>query len=74
MRVCTAREPDAGELERLVALARAARDEFAAAPELAQQRVASGPERAAESLDPIEVAAWTSVASVLLNLDETVSR
>jgi hypothetical protein len=69
--LCTARTPNADEVGELVALARTAREEFAADPERAQQRVAGV---ALEGHDAVDVAAWTSVASVLLNLDETLTR
>jgi cytochrome c553 len=71
-RICTSREPAEKERDVLVALARDARREFEAAPERAKER--AGGAMAADELDPVEVAAWTSVASVLLNLDETLTR
>jgi hypothetical protein len=67
-RICTSREPQKSELDVLLALARDARREFEAAPERAKERAGDG------ELDPVDVAAWSSVASVLLNLDETVTR
>jgi len=67
-RICTAREPLKAELDVLLALVRDARREFEAAPERAKERAGG------DGLDVVDVAAWTSVASVLLNLDETLTR
>lgn len=43
-------------------------------PEAAQQAVHYGDSKADGSLDAAELAAWTMVANLLLNLDETVTK
>jgi hypothetical protein len=70
-RVCAARRPTASETRVLAQLVDDARRMFAADPEAAQQRVALLEHR---ELAPIELAAWTSVATVLLNLEDTMVR
>lgn len=77
MRLCTARRPSAAELEHLLALLASSKAAYAADPSAAQARV-----RGAEThlpaptqvFDAQELAAWTSLATVVLNLDETVTR
>ena len=70
-RRCTARRPTPEELNRILAfynleLSRYQKDTGAAA------EVIKGYEKA--SLDPCEQAAWTMVANVMLNLDETITK
>ncbi len=77
MRLCTARAPSPAELEHLLVLLESSRANFGADPQAAAARVDRGsvhlPEPS-ESFDPKELAAWTSLATVVLNLDETVTR
>ena len=47
---------------------------FAANPEAASQLAATGESPRRKGLNDIDVAAWTTLASLLLNLDETISR
>jgi hypothetical protein len=70
-RLVLARPPGAGELERLVRLFEESRDRLAGDPEGARKfaTVPLGP--APAGADVIELAAWTVVGNVLLNLDET---
>ena len=73
-RVCVARDPNAKELavlQRLydAQLARYKSDETAAAA-LVKNGAAARPEK----LPLVELATWTSIGNVLLNLDETVTR
>lgn len=69
-----ARPIKASERESLTAFLAKARQEYGAKPEDATQlqRVGSLPPSAAAS--PVELAAWTSVCRVLLNLHETLTR
>ena len=73
-RVCLARSPKAGELERLVALYEAARADYAKSPEKAKELSTNPAAPAAGKMDLSELAAWTTVGNVLLNLDELLMR
>ena len=64
-RLCVSRPPDAEELDRLVSAFQRERDHFAGRPGDAEA-VAGAP-------DP-ERAAWTMIANVLFNLDETITK
>ena len=72
--LCTARPAD--ELRRGVM--RGVLDEqlgaFAADPEAAAELLAVGESPADPELDPLELASWTVLASMLFNLDETLNR
>jgi hypothetical protein len=58
-------------MERLLA---GARDAFTADPAKASALAAIGASRPDPGIDQVELAAWTVLASTLLNLDETVSK
>ncbi|MBL9124646.1 MAG: PSD1 domain-containing protein [Planctomycetaceae bacterium] len=80
-RLCLARDPGADESAQLAALWRDARDHFAADPTAAARLVSRESEAAAATesangpaLDPVDWAAWTVVANVLLNLDELITK
>ncbi len=69
-RICLARHPSDAELQQLVDLFEKARSRFAESPDLAQ-KIATMPLGAAPAgADVVELAAWTAVGNVLLNLDE----
>lgn len=69
-RICLARPPSEIEVGRLVELYESARVELAAAPDRAATLAFStGPTDETEA-DPVDLAAWTVVGNVLLNLDE----
>jgi hypothetical protein len=69
-RLVMARDPKAAELTRLLAYADAERAHYAKRPDAAKL-VAPTP---AAGQSPADAAAWTLAASVLLNLDETVTK
>ena len=73
-RLCLARQPTPGELDQLLSLYRDSLGKYRREPAAAAAlvRPASLPVR--ENADPAELAAWTVVANILLNLDETVTR
>jgi hypothetical protein len=48
--------------------------EFRADAEAAKQLLAVGESKRDEALDPAEHAAWTMVANLILNLDETITK
>src|SRR5207249_1457395 len=71
-RLCLARPPRDAELQRLVGLYDEARAELANANEKAVQLATNPLGPAPKDADATDLAAWTVVANVLLNLDETV--
>lgn len=72
--LCTSRVPTPAEMEALQSLLNEARvqlsDQPAAANSLASDPLGPLPEGA----DPVELAAWTAVCNVLLNLDEVLMK
>ncbi len=73
-RRATARQPDAAELKTLTTglatrLARFQQDEAAA-----KQLIAQGTSKPDPKLNPAELAAYTTAANIILNLDEVVTR
>jgi hypothetical protein len=77
-RLVLARRPRAAELRHLVALYAENLDQYRRDPAAAGKLAAEGQGRApmihAGGIDQAELAAWTVVANVLLNLDETVTK
>ncbi|MBL8842689.1 MAG: PSD1 domain-containing protein [Planctomycetes bacterium] len=69
-----ARAPRQEEAARLAALLEQQRAEYAAAPAAAHELLAIGVAPLARAIDPVELAAWTAVARVLLNLHEGITR
>lgn len=64
----------AEELALLLDLLAASRERFTKEPEAAEQLTRVGTRPLAPNADIKEVAAWTIVASTILNLDETISK
>lgn len=73
-RAALARPPTAREQGVLEGLLEQVRREYAADPASAGALVALGQTRSNPALPVGELAAWTGVANVILNLDETVTR
>jgi hypothetical protein len=71
---CASRAPDAQELELLAQALDDFRERFAAAPDDARLLIEVGDAPTAMHLAPAELAAWTMLASTVLNLDATISR
>lgn len=69
-----AREPRPNEKQMLVSLLNRQRDHFTASPEDASSLAATGQAPTVEGLDIVEVAAWTSVCRVVMNLYESTTR
>lgn len=67
--LCVARPPNEREVNRLAELFGEAMAEFAKHPKDKAAKIAP-----ANSAEPVELAAWTTVANVLLNLDETLMK
>ena len=68
---CLARQPNDKEMNRLSVLFGEALSEYAKSGEKAKQLTSTGDEAGS---DVAEFAAWTTVANVLLNLDETLMK
>ena len=77
-RLCVARRPDPAELDRIVALFTSERDHYRVDLAAAEALVSGAPGEPTppppDGADTPELAAWTVVANVLLNLDETISK
>jgi hypothetical protein len=72
-RLATARYPSAQELKVLSGAAQSQLAEYRENPAAAKKLIAVG-ESKSDTRDPIELAAWMSVASAILNLDEVVTK
>ena len=72
--LATARQPAASEAEILRSSLNRYRDRYQTRPEDAESYLTVGERPRDESIDPPELAAFTAVASMLLNLDETITR
>ncbi len=73
-RHCTAREPEPAELARLVQLHETVRTRAAASPESAKLLASDPLGPVPEGLDTVDLAAWTVVGNVILNLDEMLMK
>ncbi|MBP88042.1 MAG: hypothetical protein CMJ64_15180 [Planctomycetaceae bacterium] len=72
--LATSREPSDSELQALQTVFNAAREYYANDQEAAKSLLGFGESKRDESLDVTEHAAWTIIASSILNLDETLTR
>jgi len=70
----TARKPESGELVELLDVYRAGLEKFGSDEEKAIALLSAGDSKRDESLPKDQHAAWTVVASLLLNLDEVMTR
>ncbi|MBX7165069.1 MAG: PSD1 and planctomycete cytochrome C domain-containing protein [Pirellulales bacterium] len=73
-RLCVARRPEADETARLVALVESELAAYRQDPEAAARMATEPLGPVPTGLDTAELAAWTVVANVLLNLDETLTK
>ncbi|REJ69250.1 MAG: DUF1553 domain-containing protein [Planctomycetota bacterium] len=73
-RRCLVRPPRAAELNRIVALYETELAHYRQHPEEAKQMATDVLGEAPAEMDVVELAAWTVVANVLLNLDETLTK
>ena len=71
-RRCTGRKPEPAELDRLSSALRSFRARYDGDRSAAYDLVHAGASPVPDGLDVAELAAWTLVASALLNLDETL--
>ncbi len=68
------RKPNAEEFQVLDGLARKQIDRYASHPEDATNLISAGEWAVPKDLKPQELAAWTSISRVVLNLHETITR
>ena len=73
-RLATARKPAAEEAAVLRKIYDAQLAHFRSTPEAASKLLTVGESPRDEKLDPADLAAWTTVASTILNLDETITK
>jgi hypothetical protein len=73
-RLATSRFPTEHERSILLNSYRYDLDHYQTSPEAALQLLSQGETPRDASLNPNQLAAWTNVASLILNLDETVTR
>ncbi len=73
-RTITLRQLDQNELRVLTRYLQSQRQHFTAHPEEANRLLSLGERRVDSRLLPREVAAWSMVASLILNLDETITK
>jgi hypothetical protein len=73
-RRATARTPGGAELKVLLRGLEHYRRTFAGDRESSARLIRHGDSKPAERLDPVELAAYTAAASVILNLDETITK
>ncbi|MGH7137131.1 MAG: DUF1553 domain-containing protein, partial [Pirellulales bacterium] len=73
-RLVLARRPSADELTVLAASLERLTREFAADPASTARFLAIGEAKRNEALDPVELAAYTALASAVLNLDEALNK
>ena len=70
MKTAVARSPSPTEYAILKALLVDMIDHYLAKPDDARKIIVAGEWPISENLDPVTLAAWTSVAQAILNLDE----
>ena len=73
-RLATARAPSERETTLLTELFEKQKTRYTASRDEALKLLANGETQRNPALDPAELAAWTNVASTILNLDETVTK
>jgi mono/diheme cytochrome c family protein len=73
-RLATARKPDAAELSELVAVYKDHLAKYSRDAEAAKKLIAIGETKPDVALKASELAAWTLVANLVLNLDEVINK
>jgi hypothetical protein len=74
MRLVLARPPSPREQKVLIEGLRAHRARYDHDPDAARQLITIGAEPPSEAVDPRELAAYTALANLILNLDETITK
>jgi hypothetical protein len=73
-RLLTARLPTKTEKSILLTRLQTLRGQFASEPEAAKELASLGEAARPQTLDPVEHAAWTALCSLMMNLDEALSK
>jgi cytochrome c553 len=73
-RLATSRKPDAREMAELLTAYREHLAAFQRDPEAAKKLIGVGESKPDPRLDPRELAAWTMIANLILNLDEVLNK
>ncbi len=73
-RLATCRAPEAADLEELRAALRDFTAHYAEQPDAARELINIGEVKPDPKLDPSELAAWTMIGNILLNLDEVLTK
>ncbi|GAB5445097.1 MAG: PSD1 and planctomycete cytochrome C domain-containing protein [Fuerstiella sp.] len=73
-KVCLSRTPRPEETEILKQTLQNQRSEFASQPAAAEKLLNVGQAPVPDNVDTVELAAWTSVSRIVLNLHETITR
>jgi hypothetical protein len=73
-RMATARSPRDAEKKVLLAIYHRASARFHSDPAAATRLLHVGESKCSPRLDPAEIAAWSIVATTILNLDETITK
>jgi hypothetical protein len=73
-RTVLAREPSAAELAALGRLLARQQAHYEAHPDAAKSLLTIGESPASATMNPAELAAWTMVASAILNTDEALTK
>ncbi|MEM7231650.1 MAG: DUF1549 and DUF1553 domain-containing protein [Planctomycetota bacterium] len=73
-RVATSRRPSAQEIEILRETAKQYEERFRKDLKAARKLISVGESKADPSIDVRELAAWSTIAAILLNLDETITK
>lgn len=72
--LATGRRPNEREAQILMDLVKTQTEAYRSRPEDAKKLIGVGDSKADALIDPAELAAWTMLSSVILNLDETISK
>lgn len=73
-RLATSRQPSDAEVDILLGRLAILREQYAGAAEAANAFLAIGESSRDEAWEPREQAAWTGICSLILNLDETITK
>ncbi|MCA9217431.1 MAG: DUF1553 domain-containing protein, partial [Planctomycetales bacterium] len=73
-RLATSRLPSQSEMQVLLDVYQTAKSRFQKDPDAAQKLVSVGESARDETLDVCDLAAWSIVANMILNLDETITK